>query len=69
MTSTKTTKFKHVSEVFKTNKNDVRDPIVGLGFVDVVDVVDEHNLKATDISRTILKRFLLQNYFMMIFEN
>ena len=42
---------------------------MGLGFVDVVDVVDEHNLKATDISRTILKRFLLQNYFMMIFEN
>ena len=42
---------------------------MGLGFVDVVDVVDEHNLEATDISRTILNQFLLQNYFMMIFEN
>ena len=42
---------------------------MGLGSVDVVNVVDEHNLEASDISRTILNRFLLQNYFMMIFDN
>ena len=31
-------------------------PLEGLGLVDVVDV-DEHDLEASDISETILKRF------------
>ena len=36
-------------------------PLAGLGLVDVVDV-DEHDLEASDISETILNRFLLKNW-------
>ena len=36
-------------------------PLVGLGLVDVVDV-DEHDLEASDISETVLNRFLMKNW-------
>ena len=36
-------------------------PLVGVGPVDVVDVY-EHDLVASDISETILNRFLLKNW-------
>ena len=36
-------------------------PLEGLGLVDVVDV-DGHDVEASDISETILNRFLLKNW-------